>query len=186
MLDGTPVSVFADPFRVGVLEAVDGATGLRPDAPAPSRKVDGTGTGRVDQIAAQSISDIEAFWETRYSDTFDGEFRPVKELISWNAERLGGQFCDDPSFLLINATYCYLDDTIGWDRRDTAAGVAQHLRRHGHHDGARPRIRPRHRLECQDHQASSHPDAGGRTAGRLSGRRLSALGGRGHRLNRPT
>ena len=29
---GTPVSVFSDPFKVGGLEAVDGPTGLRPDA----------------------------------------------------------------------------------------------------------------------------------------------------------
>ena len=28
---GTPVSVFADPFKVGGIEAVDGPTGLRPD-----------------------------------------------------------------------------------------------------------------------------------------------------------
>jgi predicted metalloprotease len=116
MLDGHAVSVFADPFRVGGLDAIDGVTGLRPDAPEPSREADGTDGGEVDHIAAQSVSDIEEFWETRYSDSFDGDFRPVKKLVSWNAERPDGEFCDDPSFLLINAAYCFSDNTIGWDR----------------------------------------------------------------------
>ena len=35
-ISGKPVSVFADPFKVGGLEAVDGPTGLRPDAKPPS------------------------------------------------------------------------------------------------------------------------------------------------------
>ncbi|NBP85884.1 MAG: peptidase, partial [Mycobacteriaceae bacterium] len=39
---GTPVSVFSDPFKVGGLEAVDGPTGLRPNAKAESREVTGT------------------------------------------------------------------------------------------------------------------------------------------------
>lgn len=117
MMAGQPVSVFADPFRVGGLQAVDGPTGLRPDAPAPSREVEGTDGGRTDQIAAQSISDIEQFWEAGYGDTFDGDFRRVKALISWDSGQLQGTFCDSRTFLLINAAYCYLENTIGWDRR---------------------------------------------------------------------
>lgn len=117
MLDGTPVSIFADPFRVGGLQAVDGPTGLRPDAPPPSREVEGTDGGRIDQLAAQSVSDLEAFWATSYPNTFDGDFEPVKTLYSWDAGQLRGTFCQSRTFLLVNAAYCYLDDTLGWDRR---------------------------------------------------------------------
>jgi predicted metalloprotease len=116
MLEGNAVSEFADPFRVGGLAAVDGATGLRPDAPGPNREVEGTDDGEMDRIAAQSVSDIEEFWAASYSDTFDGEFHPVTELLSWNAKKFDGEFCDAPSFLLFNAAYCFLDNSIGWDR----------------------------------------------------------------------
>lgn len=117
MLDGTPVSIFADPFRVGGLQAVDGPTGLRPDAPPPSREVEGTDGGRIDQLAAQSVSDLEAFWAVSYPNTFDGDFEPVKTLYSWDPGQLRGTFCQSKTFLLVNAAYCYLDDTLGWDRR---------------------------------------------------------------------
>ncbi|MBS9535786.1 neutral zinc metallopeptidase [Mycobacterium sp. M1] len=117
LVDGKPVSIFADPFRVGGLQAVDGATGLRPDAPPPSREVKGTDGGRIDQLAAQSVSDLEAYWTTSYPNTFDGDFRPVDALISWDAARPAGTFCQGRTFLLINAAYCYVDNTIGWDRR---------------------------------------------------------------------
>lgn len=117
MLEGAPVSIFADPFRVGGLEAVDGPTGLRPDAPPPARDVRGTDGGRIDQLAAQSVSDLEAFWTTTYPNTFDGDFKPANALISWDPRQLRGTFCKSRTFLLINAAYCYLDNTIGWDRR---------------------------------------------------------------------
>ena len=117
MLDGTPVSIFADPFRVGGLQATDGPTGLRPEAPPPSREVEGTDGGRADQLAAQSVSDLEAFWTTSFPNTFDGDFEPVKSLLSWDPGQLRGTFCNSRTFLLINAAYCYLDNTIGWDRR---------------------------------------------------------------------
>lgn len=117
LVPGTPVSVFADPFRVGGLQAVDGPTGLRPEAPPPSREVKGTDGGRVDQLAAQSVSDLEAFWTTTYPNIFDGEFRPASSLVSWDPGQLRGTFCRSRTFLLVNAAYCYLDNTIGWDRR---------------------------------------------------------------------
>ena len=116
VLDGNPVSVFADPFRVGGMDAVDGATGLRPDAPEPTRAVGRTDNGPVDHIAVQAVSDIETFWKANYSDAFDEEFRQAKLLISWDARHKGGRFCDADTFRLINAAYCYLDNTVGWDR----------------------------------------------------------------------
>lgn len=113
---GKPVSVFDDPFKVGGLQASDGPTGLRPDAEEPTREVTDTDGGKDDEIAGQSISDIETFWESVYSENFDGEFKPVRALISWDSNAYDGTFCDDTTEGLINAAFCEDDSTIGWDR----------------------------------------------------------------------
>jgi predicted metalloprotease len=101
-VSGRAVSVFEDPFKVGGLEASDGPTGLRPDAKAESRSVDGTDGGE--------------FWKFAYPDTFDGELTPVKELFSWDSDAMHGTFCGDSTEGLVNAGFCEKDDTIGWDR----------------------------------------------------------------------
>ncbi|WP_197380397.1 neutral zinc metallopeptidase [Mycolicibacterium mengxianglii] len=115
-LTGTPVSVFADPFRVGGMEAIDGPTGLRPDAKEPSRDIEGTDGGQIDEIAGQSISDIEEYWTSVFSETFAGEFRPVSTLISWDAKDYDGSFCDMDTYAFSNAGFCALDRSVGWDR----------------------------------------------------------------------
>lgn len=115
-LEGTPVSVFADPFRVAGLQAVDGPTGLRPDAKEPTRDVEGTDGSDIDEIAGQSISDIEEYWDSVFSETFPGEFRPVSALISWDADDYDGVFCDLDTYGFVNAGFCSVDRTIGWDR----------------------------------------------------------------------
>ena len=115
-LEGKPVSVFDDPFQVAGMRAVDGDTGLRPDAEPPSREVTDSDGGDIDELAASAVSDIEEFWKDAYGETFDGEFSPVSELISWDANGFDGQFCGDDTYGLVNAAYCPLDDTIGWDR----------------------------------------------------------------------
>lgn len=114
---GNAVSVFDDPFKVGGLQAVDGPSGLRPDAEKPTRKVtDGNG-GQIDKIAVQSVSDIEAYWEFAFPETFnDRPFKPVKALISWDSDAYDGVFCDEETSGLVNAAYCDYDNTIGWDR----------------------------------------------------------------------
>lgn len=116
LVAGEAVSVLADPFRVGGLQAVDGTTGLRPDAVPPTREVDGSDGGEIDRIAVQAVSDIEAFWRGAYPDSFDGTFHPAAALTSWDARQSGDPFCETPTFLLVNAAYCYLDHTVGWDR----------------------------------------------------------------------
>ena len=113
---GTPVSVFADPFKVGGIEAVDGPTGLRPDAKPESRTVTGTDGGEIDELAGQSISDLEEFWKFAYPGPFGGEFAPVKDLVSWDSDAWDGTFCDETTEGLVNAGYCEQDNTIGWDR----------------------------------------------------------------------
>ncbi len=94
-IQGNPVSVFSDPFKVAGLEAVDGPTGLRPNAKAESRDVTDTDGGQVDELAGQSVSDLEEFWKFAYPDTFDGELEPVKELVSWDSDAPDGRFCGE-------------------------------------------------------------------------------------------
>ncbi|MCB0932421.1 MAG: neutral zinc metallopeptidase [Mycobacterium sp.] len=115
-VSGRAVSVFADPFKVGGLEAVDGPTGLRPDAKPQSRQVTGTDGGRIDELAGQSVSDLEEFWKFAYPDVFDGELKPVKELLSWDSEDYDGEFCGESTDGLVNAGFCEEENTIGWDR----------------------------------------------------------------------
>ena len=115
-IQGNAVSVFDDPFHVAGMAATDDPTGLRPDAKQPSRSVtDGDG-GKIDDLAASSVSDIEEFWQGAFSQTFDGHFSPIEELISWDANGYSGQFCGEDTYGLVNAAFCPLDDTIGWDR----------------------------------------------------------------------
>ncbi len=116
-VNGTAVSVFDDPFKVAGMPAVDGPTGLRPDAKKPSRDVENGDGGEIDELAASSISDIEDFWATAYPETFDKDFSPIEALISWDAGGYASQaFCGEDTYGLVNAGFCFLDDTIGWDR----------------------------------------------------------------------
>ncbi|MGE2732885.1 neutral zinc metallopeptidase [Mycolicibacterium vaccae] len=122
-LPGRPVSVFADPFSVAGMPATDGPSGLRSDAPSPTRVVTGSDGGEVDELGAQAITDIEEFWHTDYPETFGGQFLPAAEVISWDAASFDGQFCGDTTFALVNAAYCYPDRTIGWDRGSMMPGL---------------------------------------------------------------
>jgi predicted metalloprotease len=116
-LQGKAVSVFDDPFHVAGMPATDGPTGLRPDAHGPVRDVEGTDNGDIDKLAANAVSDIEDYWGQVYGATFDGQFTPVEALISWDANGFDDTaFCGDDTYGLVNAAFCYDDDTIGWDR----------------------------------------------------------------------
>lgn len=115
-VSGKAVSVFDDPFKVGGLQAVDGSSGLRANAEKPTRQVDGTDGGKDDEIAAQSVSDLETYWQGVYPESFSGQFQPVEALISWNSDDYDGTFCDESTAGLINAAFCEDDNTVGWDR----------------------------------------------------------------------
>ncbi|KWX57298.1 peptidase [Mycobacterium sp. NAZ190054] len=122
-LQGNAVSVFDDPFRVAGMPATDGPTGLRPGAEGPARDVEGTDGSAIDELAASAISDIEDYWATAYEETFGERFRPVAELISWDANGFDGEFCGEDTYGLVNAGYCYTDRTIGWDRGELLPGL---------------------------------------------------------------
>ncbi|MGV0837814.1 neutral zinc metallopeptidase [Mycolicibacterium thermoresistibile] len=116
LVSGSAVSVFADPFRVAGMPAVDGPSGLRADAAAPTRTVQGTDGGEIDELAASAVSDVEEFWDTAYSDVFGGQFSTVRGLVSWDAAGFFDVFCAMNTYGMENAGFCYLDETIGWDR----------------------------------------------------------------------
>lgn len=116
LVDGTAVSVFSDPFSVAGMPATDGSSGLRPDAEKPSRKVTNSDGGKIDNLAASAVSDLEEYWSDAYSEAFEGGFQPVRALISWDAESFDGGFCGMETYGLVNAAFCKPDRTIGWDR----------------------------------------------------------------------
>ena len=116
IVDGTPQSVFADPFKVGGLPATDGPTGLRDGGNSEHRSVQNSDNGKIDTVAALSVSDIEEYWNANYGESFDGSFTPVKKLISWDANDYDGVFCEQDTYALVNAAFCPLDRSIGWDR----------------------------------------------------------------------
>ncbi len=115
-LQGKAVSVFDDPFSVAGMPATDGPSGLRDNPAAPSRDVENTDDGEIDELARHAVSDIEEYWAGVYSETFDSEFVPVEALISWDANGFDGEFCGEDTYGLVNAAFCYDDETIGWDR----------------------------------------------------------------------
>jgi predicted metalloprotease len=115
-ISGHAVSSLGDPFKVGGLAAVDGPTGLRPDAKPPYRQVSRSDGGEADKLGAQSVSDLEEFWKFAYPDTFDSDLKPVRALISWDSDARGGEFCGDTTEGLVNAGYCEPENIIGWDR----------------------------------------------------------------------
>ena len=166
-LQGNAVSVFDDPFQRGRHAGHRRARpACGPTREGPTRDVEGTDDGEIDELAGNAISDIEEFWETAYSETFDGQFTPVEALISWDANGFDGEFCGDDTYGLVNAAFCYDDETIGWDRGELLPALRKRPRRHGRDDGARPRVRPRgaaRRPACP----TGHPDPGRRAAGRL-------------------
>ncbi len=116
-VQGAPVSVFADPFKVAGMRAVDGPTGLRDSVHREGRSVAESNGGEIDEIAGQSVADIEQFWEGAFPAAFPGRtFRPVDAVISWDAEDYDGVFCGSETYRLVNAAFCPIDNTIGWDR----------------------------------------------------------------------
>ena len=117
LLAGHPVSIFADPFRVAGLPATDGPSGLRPDAAEPTRQVEGTDGGKEDELAVQSVSDVEEFWDGAYRPPLEGNFQPASAVVSWDStEYSTQQFCGNDTYDFVNAVYCWDDNNIGWDR----------------------------------------------------------------------
>lgn len=114
---GRAVSPLYDPFRAGGLPAQDGPSGIREDAPAPEGDVKNTDGGDADKLATLAVNDVAEFWDQNYSQSFDGSFTAVQDLVSYNSESpsspeiCGGETYDNP-----NALFCPPEHLIAWDR----------------------------------------------------------------------
>ena len=110
--------MFADPFKVAGMPAIDGPTGLRPDAAEPSRDVTRHRRRRDRRARRDSRSATSrSSGQGAYGETFDGEFSPVDEARSRGTPTDStAQFCGEDTYGLVNAAFCSHDNTIGWDR----------------------------------------------------------------------
>ncbi|MFI6044397.1 metallopeptidase [Nocardia sp. NPDC051321] len=87
-----------------------------PDAPLAAINGDG---GKYDKLALNTIADLQEYWTAAYPKDFPGTFTPVSVFNSWDAaapKRQAIQFCGESTYHVVNAAYCGLDHTIGWDR----------------------------------------------------------------------
>lgn len=124
---GMGTTELTDPFEVAGMRVTDGPSGLKAGAPTPSRTVANTDGSRIDVLAAQSVSDVEDYWNGVSSDAFGTAFTPVRRLVSWDANQRGRgpSFCGQSTEGLVNAAFCPLDNSIGWDRGELLPSLRQ-------------------------------------------------------------
>lgn len=96
-----------------------GPNGPRKGVPdTPLTAVNGDG-GKYDKLALNAIADLQEYWTAAYPKDFPGKFTPVSLFDSWDAKAPRQQaieFCGESTYHVVNAAYCSLDHTIGWDR----------------------------------------------------------------------
>ncbi|SHG24828.1 Predicted metalloprotease [Jatrophihabitans endophyticus] len=115
----------------GCNAVVDGTPTLAnaPDAKLSVKGVDSTSS--FDRVAQNALADIESFWRTSYPKVSGGkQLEPIKgglysvdglkvaENRSADGQPVEDNACAERSigFLVDNAAYCRLDDSIVWDR----------------------------------------------------------------------
>ncbi|NKY89195.1 metallopeptidase [Nocardia veterana] len=116
---GHAVSIYDDPFQVAGLPTTSGPSGPRPGVADAELTATGGDKGPVDTLALNALDDIQTYWRGEYHNEFDGQFTPVTKFYSWNAKAprsQESQFCKDTTYHLVNAAYCRLDNSVGWDR----------------------------------------------------------------------
>lgn len=117
VVQGKAVSPIYDPDTAGGLPLNDVASGVRPDAPAPTMTVHGGDGGDVDKLATLAVEDIGDYWHQNYPRTLPGTYRPVTDLYSYDASAAPGSvICGENTYDLVNAFFCRPDWLIAWDR----------------------------------------------------------------------
>ncbi|WP_084721643.1 neutral zinc metallopeptidase [Rhodococcus marinonascens] len=125
-IDGEATSIYNDPFQVAGLDVTSGPSGARKGVPDADLPVTGTDGGEIDRMVANAVSDIEDYWRIEFPALFHRDFEPVAELISWDPRNSHGpRFCGDSTAEILNAGYCSIDHTIGWDRALLVPEVAE-------------------------------------------------------------
>lgn len=118
-VDGRAVSIYDNPFQVAGLPTTSGPNGPRANVPPTDLSAENGDGGEIDSLALNAVTDVQAYWEKHYGTEFEGEFEPVEKLISWSARdsrRESVEFCTESTYRMVNAAYCRLDNSIGWDR----------------------------------------------------------------------
>jgi predicted metalloprotease len=116
-VNGRPLSMLNDPFRVGGLPATNGPSGMRPDAPSPTGTVVNTDNGPIDKLSLLSVNDIQEYWKAVYSESLKGTFRPVDKLVSYDSNDPDSpSVCRNATYQLVNAFFTVRCNLIAWDR----------------------------------------------------------------------
>ncbi|MQY19059.1 neutral zinc metallopeptidase [Nocardia macrotermitis] len=116
-VDGRAVSIYEDPFQVAGLPTTSGPSGPRSGVADSTLTAVGAVGDEYDRLALNAIDDIQSYWRAEYSKDFSGAFTPVPKFYSWDAQQSqDSQFCQQTTRHLVNAAYCRLDNSIGWDR----------------------------------------------------------------------
>lgn len=113
------VPVLDDPWEVAGAASSTSPSGPRPGVPDTDKRAENGDNGPIDILALNAIADVEEYWQTEYSKTFRGNFKPASKYISWSAtapESESVKFCLSSTYRMVNAAYCPLNHTIGWDR----------------------------------------------------------------------
>ncbi|MCH9732741.1 MAG: hypothetical protein K0U84_24280, partial [Actinomycetia bacterium] len=117
MIQGRAVSAIADPFSIAGLPVTEGPSGPRDDAPAPTGAITNTDGGDIDDLVLLSLNDIDEFWTQHYSDTLQGTFTPVANVLSYDPrDPASPEACGTPTYGFPNAFFCGSEDLIGFDR----------------------------------------------------------------------
>ncbi|WP_052372116.1 metallopeptidase [Nocardia otitidiscaviarum] len=118
-VEGRAVSIYDDPFQVAGLPTTSGPSGPRAGVPDSTLTATNSDGGAIDTLVLNALEDIQAYWQQEYPKEFGNEFTPVNTFVSWSARTPRAQavrFCDETTYRLVNAAYCRLDNSIGWDR----------------------------------------------------------------------
>ncbi|MEV0464050.1 metallopeptidase [Nocardia tengchongensis] len=124
---GHAVSIYDDPFKVAGLPTTSGPSGPRTGVPDSTLTAQNSDGGMIDKLVLNALDDIQTYWQGEFPREFGGDFTPVDKFISWNAKTprsQAGQFCGETSYRLVNAAYCRLDGSVGWDRGVLLPAVA--------------------------------------------------------------
>ncbi|MGH3966866.1 MAG: hypothetical protein ACRDTV_01760, partial [Mycobacterium sp.] len=101
-----PSSTPPNPSKVADKPVENGFSGLKPNAPAPTRELQDSDGGEIDHLAAMAVADIEQFWAGTYGKPLKGKFTPVNGVFSWDSRFKEGMFCNDETHGFVNAEWC--------------------------------------------------------------------------------
>ncbi|MEV6073115.1 metallopeptidase [Nocardia sp. NPDC052001] len=108
-----------NPFELSGAVSATGPNGPRSGVPDTTLTAENADGGSIDKLALNTLADLQEYWTAQYAKTFPGTFTPVNRFISWDStapRSQAVQFCRASTFQEVNAAYCTVDQTIGWDR----------------------------------------------------------------------